>query len=73
MRFITKHEAYGIDEKELPLVLNYLTNLNQRTKINISFNDWKYLEFCLSKLQNILENLELDMKILLKWFSKESQ
>ena len=30
---VAKLEAYGIDKNRLNLIHNYLTNLNQRTKI----------------------------------------
>ena len=38
---IAKLNAYGVDNSELRLILNYLTNRNQRTKISNDYNSWK--------------------------------
>ena len=32
--------AYGIDKSGLNLLLNYLSNRKQRTKVNSSYSDW---------------------------------
>ena len=105
---IAKFEAYGIGKSGLKLLLNYLSNRKQRTKVNSSYTDWYeiirglpqesilgpllfnlfindlflFLERtnicnfaddntiyrCDSILEIILEDLQHDMKILLKWF-----
>ena len=40
---IAKLEAYGFDKQALAIILNYLTNRWQRTKINTSFSTWSEL------------------------------
>ena len=40
---IAKLHAYGFNVEALELILNYLSNRWQRTKINISFNTWAEL------------------------------
>ena len=37
---VAKLECYGLDELSLKLVLDYLSNRKQRTKIGSSFSDW---------------------------------
>ena len=37
---IAKFEAYGIGKSGLNLLLNYLSNRKQRTKVNSSYSDW---------------------------------
>ena len=37
---IVKFEAYGIGKSGLNLLLNYLSNRKQRTKVNSSYSDW---------------------------------
>ena len=37
---IAKLDAYSLDKKSLRLVNNYLSNRNQRVKINNSFSSW---------------------------------
>ena len=37
---IAKFEAYGIDTPGLNLLLSYLSNRKQRTKVNSSYSDW---------------------------------
>ena len=37
---IAKFEAYGIGKSRLNLLLNYLSNRKQRTKVNSSYSDW---------------------------------
>ena len=37
---IAKLKWYGIDKRSLPLLLDYLTNRKQRTKIGSSFSSW---------------------------------
>ena len=38
--YFAKFEAYGIGKTELNLLLNYLSNRKQRTKVNSSYSDW---------------------------------
>ena len=40
---IAKLHAYGFSRNSLTLILSYLTDRWQRTKINLSFSDWKEL------------------------------
>ena len=42
---IAKLDAYGLDKKSLRLVNNYLSNRNQRVKINNSFSSWGKILF----------------------------
>ena len=37
---VAKFEAYGFDKNGLNLILNYLTNRKQRTKISSSYSEW---------------------------------
>ena len=37
---VAKLEFYGLDELSLKLILDYLSNRKQRTKIGSSFSDW---------------------------------
>ena len=37
---IAKFEAYGIGKSGLNLLLRYLSNRKQRTKVNSSYSDW---------------------------------
>ena len=37
---IAKFEAYGIGKSGLNLLLSYLSNRKQRTKVNSSYSDW---------------------------------
>ena len=37
---IVKFEAYGIGKSGLNLLLNYLSNRKQHTKVNSSYSDW---------------------------------
>ena len=37
---VAKLEAYGIDSNGLNLILNYLSNRKQRTKMNSSYSSW---------------------------------
>ena len=37
---IAKFEAYGIGKSGLNLLLNYLSNRKQHTKVNSSYSDW---------------------------------
>ena len=37
---VAKLECYGLDELSLKLILDYLSNRKQRTKIGSSFSDW---------------------------------
>ena len=38
---IAKLNAYGVDNSELRLILNYLTNRKQRTKTSNDYSSWK--------------------------------
>ena len=40
---IAKLHAYGLDTNALKLMLSYLRNRHQRTKVNGSFSDWEEL------------------------------
>ena len=40
---IAKLHAYGFDKSSLTLILSYLSNRWQRTKINLSFSSWSEL------------------------------
>lgn len=42
---IAKLHAYGFDKKSLDLIYSYLTNRNQRTKINQSYSAWEEILF----------------------------
>ena len=37
---IAKFEAYGIGKPGSKLLLNYLSNRKQHTKVNFSYSDW---------------------------------
>ena len=60
---IAKLYAYGFDKNALTLVLNYLSNRWQRTKINGSFSSWSELMQCVpqgSVLGPLLFNIYLN-------------
>ena len=40
---IAKLHAYGFDKSSLTLIISYLSNRWQRTKINLSFSSWSEL------------------------------
>ena len=46
---IAKLHAYGFSSAALRLMLSYLTNRKQRTKINSSYSSWEELLFGISK------------------------
>ena len=59
---IAKLYAYGFDKNALTLVLNYLSNRWQRTKINASFTSWHELmqARCISIIIKLFEIKSLD-------------
>ena len=42
---IAKLDAYGFDKKSLTLIFNYLSNRQQRVKINDSYSSWSEILF----------------------------
>ena len=68
---IVKRDAYGFSLPALKLVLDYLSNRKQRTKVNISYSSWLEIVFGIpngSIKWNMKYEMKLDMKYIL--FSK---
>ena len=50
---VPKLEYYGLDELSLKLILDYLSNRKQRTKIGFSFSYWFTYPLVLHKVQSL--------------------
>ena len=80
---VAKLECYGLDELSLKLILEYLSNRKQRTKIGSSFSNWFDISVGVPQCSilgsllfntfiNELINLKIDLKNVSYWFQVNS-